>query len=169
MRSYLMLLLAPLLAASTGLAQRPPSPVGVGDTVRIELLRGGTKVGVLSALGPTELSVASRTAYAGLTVAPLESIKTIDVLDGRKSALGTGAQWGKYGGMIGGALGLGWSLIIVTSNGAPKDELAGLLLMVVPVMTTVGGALEGAMIGTLVGLVAPAKRWRRVGTAELRR
>ena len=169
MRTCLTIVVATLLAASTSLAQQLPSPVGVGATVRVKFVHGGTTVGVLDAVGPTALSIASPTKAARLSTAPLDSIASIDVLVSQRSALSTGAQWGKYGAMVGGGVGLLWSLLAFSEPNGGDSEFA---LMFATFATGGGvalGALYGGALGIMKGALFPAQRWRRVSSAELRR
>ena len=132
-------------------------PLGVGDTVRITAPDLGIEKqqATFQALhGDTLVVTADSTVYC-----PLGSVTRFDVYRGRKSTVGKNALWG---GVIGGALGLGLSIAIAADcdDCLRSDAWA--------ILTAMGGGI-GAGIGAGIGLISSrTDRWEEVPLDQLR-
>jgi hypothetical protein len=146
--------LVSLVAASPLGAQESETLLGPSSRVRV-WPAGSSKpvIGVLHRLDAD--SVAVGTSGASLLLLARDSVARLDVSRGVHANTW---RYMKNGALIGGAVGALGSVVAVF---ATEADQSGYLLAGVVALTG-GGAVAGALLGTVAGVTSRSEQWRRV-------
>jgi hypothetical protein len=91
---------------------------------------------------------------------PLQSLRTLEVSQGKKSNVGKGA-W------VGALVGAGFGLALGVAVMAEDDSYAGYGAGAIP-LGMLGGAFWGTAIGVVIGALTPGERWAEVPLESIR-
>jgi hypothetical protein len=157
MRSPLRLLTLLLIAAAHGQAQGPSRRATPGDTIRVTLTDGWKVSGVLAEVTGAALVTRASSGSGSPISIPLSNVRGLEVLDGRKSLMGTAMTPVKYGALAGTMIGLFLGVGILLSD--PDDPYAAAVSFYSTILGLVWGVTAGTVIGVTAATINRSERW----------